>query len=93
MHTVLEKSSEPLQDKDMLHRLSAAKSRTPCDQHSAALYWLEASKTVFQGPQGPQGVKSLSTGSHTLNSVSFSRLGERFKTSAVHNQYRIMEKY
>ena len=86
----LEKSSEPLRNNDMLHKLSAAKSRTPCDQHSAALGGLEASKTVSQGPQG---VKSLDAGFHTLDSDSFGRLGEQFKLSTVHNQHHIIEKY
>lgn len=90
MHVALEKSSEPLRDKDMLRKISAARSRTPCDQYSAALDGPKASKTVSQGPQG---VKSLSTGSHTLNSDSFGRLGKQFKPSAVHNQHHIMEKY
>jgi hypothetical protein len=90
MHVALEKFSEPLRDKDMLHKLSAAKGRTPYDPHSAALDGLEASKTVSQCPQG---VKSLSAGFYTLNSDSFGRLGEQFKPSAVHNQHHIMEKY
>lgn len=90
MHVALKKSTEPLRNKDMLHQLSAAKSRTPCNQHSAALDGLEASKTVSQGPQG---VKSLGTGFHTLDSDSFGRLGEQFKLSTVHNQHHIIEKY